>query len=277
MSGKPDFGIVRIFDSQKMIVGLGFLVGPRRITTCTHVVIQALDIPSEREIQQFIGNTIIIDFPLVAPNQLIDARFVFSAHQSTLNDLVTDIAGLEIPITVPTPGEVLSFSKSGDLWAHDFRAYGFPSQKDEGIWTSGVIRSLLANGTLQIEANLLDSYHIAKGFSGGPVWDNTLNLAIGMIVATERDVNKTTAYVIPTAKIESGLKNIWPDLGFQDLSEGKRVELEKELALHKSILRKLKEQSSIYGIAIPIHLLTQIEQEEMTLNRIAENLNEIKK
>ena len=55
--------IARIFDNKGNIVGMAFLVGPRHLLTCAHVVAKALGILPDQQDKP--TSPIRLDFPLI--------------------------------------------------------------------------------------------------------------------------------------------------------------------------------------------------------------------
>ncbi|MFP5273066.1 VMAP-C domain-containing protein [Coleofasciculus sp.] len=86
-----------------------------------------------------------------------------------------------------------------DVWQHPVRVFGFPSGHNEGVWATGVLRGELGNGWIQMEAVNVPGYRVEPGFSGAPVWDETLSGVVGMAVAAERQREGVkAAFMIPT-------------------------------------------------------------------------------
>jgi len=194
--------IVRIYDTNRRVVGAGFLVAEKHILTCAHVVSQALrkydaDIPSE---------DVYLDFPLAAPETTHKSRVVIWQPQED-----TDLAGLEL--LTPLPANIqpvrLVAEDSINLWGHSFRTYGFPRGYESGVWSAGVLRGPTAtNDWLQIESGQEVGFRIQPGFSGSPVWDESLRGVVGLIAAS--DVQSRAAFIITTSKIST----VWPTLSF---------------------------------------------------------------
>lgn len=192
--------IVRIFDTNRRVVGAGFLVADKYILTCAHVVSQALrkydlDEPSD---------SVYLDFPLVVPQTIQKARVVMWKPEEN-----KDLAGLEL--LEPAPDNIqpvrLIVEDSNNLWGHSFRTYGFPKGYEFGVWSSGVLLGPTAtNDWLQIESGQEIGYRIQPGFSGSPVWDESLGGVVGVIAAS--DVQSRAAFIITTSLISSA----WPIL-----------------------------------------------------------------
>lgn len=241
--------IVRIFDANRQVVGAGFLVAEKYILTCAHVISQALrkydtDIPSE---------DVYLDFPLAAPEITYKSRVMIWQPQEN-----TDLAGLEL--LAPLPANVqpvhLVAEDSKNLWGHSFRTYGFPNGYEFGVWSAGVLRGPTAtNDWLQIESGQEVGYRIQAGFSGSPVWDESLRGVVGLIAAS--DVQSRAAFIITTSKITAvwpALPSSVPDRTITYTPPHKREERRLKVFLchasdDKSSVRKIYTRLQSYGIA----------------------------
>lgn len=182
--------IARIYGVRGGVIGAGFLVGRREVLTCAHVVTGALGLPDDTpEPPQA---ALYLDFPLLASGTRLTAQAVRWQPQD-------DIAVLELTCDPPTGAVSAPLAEGGDLWGHPFRAFGFPAGHSEGVWASGVIRGPDARGWLQIEDTKETGYRVQPGFSGSPVWDETLRGVVGMVTAGERDPAVKAAFIIPTS------------------------------------------------------------------------------
>lgn len=169
----------------------------------------ALGIP--RTTQEQPDGVINLDFPLLAAKQLFAAKVIFWQPVNP-NEVFEDIAGLELETALPDTAQPAQLVTSEDLWGHPFRVLGFPAGQPNGVSASGVLRSRIANGWVQLEDVKQAGYRLEPGFSGAPVWDEELQGVAGMAVAAEMNrVDVKAAFIIPT----SILVNAWSDLGEQ--------------------------------------------------------------
>ncbi|MEQ9623126.1 trypsin-like peptidase domain-containing protein [Coleofasciculus chthonoplastes] len=200
-------GIIRISHANGFVVGAGFLVSPNYVLTCAHLVAQALTIsPNTPDVPT---GLIDLDFPLIAPGQKIKARVEF---WQPVNPAVAgeDIAGLKLENECPPGVQPVRLVTADDVWQHPVRVFGFPSGHHDGVWATGVLRGELGNGWIQMEAVTVTGYRVEPGFSGAPVWDETLSGVVGMAVAAERQREGVkAAFMIPT-KV---LSQTWSVLG----------------------------------------------------------------
>jgi hypothetical protein len=212
--------ITRIFHTNGAVVGAGFLVSGHYVLTCAHVVTAALGIPGN--ITEAPTGSIDLDFPLVAAGQKIKAQVVFwrPVNPSAVGE---DIAGLRLEGELPNGVQPVRLVTADELWAHPIRIFGFPAGHTNGVWASGVLRDKLANDWVQIEDNKVTGLRVERGFSGTPVWDETLVGVVGMAVAadTQRQEGKV-AFIIPT-KV---LIQAWSILG-QSVDVGGKQPLEQ--------------------------------------------------
>jgi S1-C subfamily serine protease len=199
MTTSLESAIARFHSTRGTVVGVGFLVTDRRVLTCAHVVAAALRLRHgtpgvpQADLQ--------LDFPLLAPGQVSTARVVQWRPGA-------DVAGLELAAQPPPRAAPVRLVTAGDLWGHSFRAFGFPSGYEQGVWASGVLRGRQADGWLQIEDVKQTGYLVAPGFSGGPVWDDVLDGVVGMIVAADTRERIKAAFLIPADVLAAA----WPDV-----------------------------------------------------------------
>ncbi|NER50930.1 MAG: trypsin-like peptidase domain-containing protein [Symploca sp. SIO1A3] len=205
--------IARIYHpSSGMVVGAGFLVSDRHLLTCAHVVAEALSIAQNTP--EAPAGKVDLDFPLIAPGQIFSAKVVFwrpvQLEPLTSPEQGEDIAGLKLDGNSPVGSHPVRLVSTTDTWKHPFRIFGFPNQREMGVWASGVLRDKLANGWVQMEDIKVPGYSVEPGFSGAPVWDEELAGVVGIAVAAERKREEAkTSFLIPTSILSSA----WLELG----------------------------------------------------------------
>ena len=178
------------------VVGAGFLVDNRHLLTCAHVVTEALGI--SRDTQEPPTETIQLDFPLIAPGQKVKAKVVFWQPVNP-PQVGEDIAGLHLEDAPPTGVSAVQLVTPSDYWGHSFRIFGFPQGHDVGVWATGELRDAQATEWIQMEAIQVPGYQVEPGFSGAPVWDDSLQGVAGMAIAAERKREGVkAAFMIPT-------------------------------------------------------------------------------
>ena len=188
-----DTSLVRIRTVDGGVVGAGFLVGKCQVLTCAHVVAQALslsDTPADPPLAP-----IVLDFPLLAPHTRLAAKVAFWCPVK--DDGGGDIAGLELLGDPPAGAQMVHFTLAEDVWEHSFRAFGFPTGHDDGVWATGRLLGRQATNWLLLEDVKTEGFAVVPGFSGGPVWDTVLQGVVGMVVASSRRSETKTAFVIP--------------------------------------------------------------------------------
>ena len=137
MSIQLENAIVRICTSDEVVVGVGFLVTEKLVLTCAHVVAQALGIPQDTP--TIPTDKISLDFPLVAPGENFTTKVV--KWFPVQSDESGDIACLELISKPPKKAQPARLIAEEQLWGHAFRAFGFPTGYDNGVWASGLLRA----------------------------------------------------------------------------------------------------------------------------------------
>jgi WD40 repeat protein len=203
-----DAAIARVHTRTGAVVGGGFHVDSTHLVTCAHVVTGALGGTGE----EAPGNseTVAIDFPLIAPGAVVQARV--EAWQPVQADDRGDIAVLAVTSDLPPGVTPVRLVSAEDYWGHPFRTFGFPRRHDHGVWAAGVLRGTQGAGWVQMEG-VPFGYPVEPGFSGAAVWDDDLAGVVGMTVAADARTDLRAAYLIPAAT----LVEAWPSLSRRTL------------------------------------------------------------
>jgi hypothetical protein len=208
--------IARIYrSSDGCVIGSGFLVFGRHVLTCAHVVADALGIDHTTE--DCPQGWVELDFPIPATQRRkpkIKAMVVFWQPISPSGqwEYGDDIAVLKLEEKVAKDICPVGLALAGNLM-NTFHVLGFPAGYDDGVWTYGEFRGEQGTGWVQIVVTGQSDYFVEGGFSGAPVWDDTLQGVAGIMVAAElssegkREAVKA-AFMIP-ARI---LGESWCDL-----------------------------------------------------------------
>ncbi|MFG3055454.1 trypsin-like peptidase domain-containing protein [Kitasatospora sp. NPDC048239] len=200
---------VRVFSAEGEVVGAGFLVAADVVCTCAHVVARALGVPDSARAAP--GEPVDLDFPLLEGRPRTRATVVSwrpGGQDTALLRLETAVEGTRPVKLVDGTG----------VWGHTFRALGYPSGADRGVWASGTLRAGQGSGWVQMEAQE-PGPRISGGFSGSPVWDDAQDGVVGMTVAAH--VGERTAYLLPSADLvdEETLRSRCPFQGLAPFSE----------------------------------------------------------
>ncbi|AFY52644.1 ribosomal protein S6 [Rivularia sp. PCC 7116] len=178
--------IARIYRSDGAIVGSGFLVLNRHVLTCAHVVADALGIAHTA--QDCPEDLVELDFPLLAweRTQKVQAKVVYWKPMSPEGMWVggDDIAALKLEENLVEDILPIGLVMGKYAWSA-FKVLGFPSGYDVGVWTKGDLRDFVGNGQVQMIVLEQSDYYVEGGFSGAPVWVDTLNGVAGIMVAAE--------------------------------------------------------------------------------------------
>jgi hypothetical protein len=190
MTQAHEKSIVRILSDANFAMGSGFLITSDHVLTCAHVVAAALGDPVQAKMPQ---EKLLLDFPLLAPDHRCTAKAIYW-------DPALDVAVLEIVDAIPEGVQAAPLVQNPDLWQHPFRAFGFPSGFENGVWASGRILAREATGWLQIEDSKETGYFVQPGFSGGAIWDESLGGVVALVVAADTNPGVRAAFALPVTR-----------------------------------------------------------------------------
>ncbi|MEJ2853733.1 MULTISPECIES: nSTAND1 domain-containing NTPase [unclassified Saccharothrix] len=171
--------VVRVF-RRGTPFGMGFLVGDDLVLTCAHVV----------------GDR--VDFPFLDGTSPVSE--VFRSDED-------DVAVLRLA-EVPAGARALRVVAHDGLRDHRVRAFGVTANRPDGVWSHGVVRGPIAGGRIHVEDDRSHGVPLSRGFSGGPLLDDSLGAVVGMVVAVEERADRRIGYALSGA----ALHRSWPDL-----------------------------------------------------------------
>ncbi|XCN71833.1 MAG: trypsin-like peptidase domain-containing protein [Candidatus Electrothrix aestuarii] len=158
-SSSLESSLVRILTDSgpsRRAFGVGFLVTPKHIMTCAHVVNDALgesqNNPNRPDAE------IILDFPLVKNQPLLRAKILhwLPGQEDNSGGDIQDIAVLELLADTPLPSSlhpaalVLTEQQEGSQAEAKVRMCGFPEGTDQGTYTNGLLQGVTAGGLIEI-------------------------------------------------------------------------------------------------------------------------------
>ncbi|MGW9131994.1 nSTAND1 domain-containing NTPase [Streptomyces sp. NPDC055681] len=213
--------VVRVRSRDHAIVGAGFLVAGDTVLTCAHVVSDALEQPRDSVVEA--GAVVGLDLPFAVGQPRGTAEVV--NWVPVREDQGGDVAVLRLH--VPLPGaRPLPMADVGDVWDHQTRAVGFTDDAPDGNWQQGRFRGPVGSSLVQLSRADGQAVHVRHGFSGSPVWDEVLGVAVGMVVASQPVREAQQAFVMRTEALSGevpGLRKILlpakPFLGLQPFGE----------------------------------------------------------
>ena len=237
--------IVRILDAANKTCGTGFVVhagDDSRIVTCAHVVELAQSGP---------GHSIALTFSpfdLDRSAKKYAKKYSAVVEQACWRDAdAEDIAVLRLEEPFPSEVEPLRLGSSLGSENHVFQSYGFGAAKPkDGMWGKCTVLGLTSENGFPVLQ--MDSREVSHGFSGAPVWDEELQVVVGMVTSISRPDSagrQTRAtFVIPAET----LSRVCPDLHITDecpyrglstfTEEDRAVFFGREQAI-KGLLKKL--------------------------------------
>ncbi len=203
---------------QQHVIGTGYLVAPRYVVTCAHVVLQALGIrKSDFESHQICPKqTIWLNFHILAVEQNIEAQIIDWVPYSIEKG---DIAGLKLLAPPPTDAKPIPLMdvslESVKNDSHFVYGFGAPQGGRSDAYRP---KTPVADGRWQLcKHDQPNDETIRAGYSGAPLWNDRMNGVLGMVataIAKDDDDKppdyslKSTAYAIPTSKLRPTLNRI---------------------------------------------------------------------
>ncbi|WPD24270.1 MAG: trypsin-like peptidase domain-containing protein [Candidatus Electrothrix scaldis] len=197
-----DTSLVRILlDDQdpRHPLGAGFLVTPKHILTCAHVINAVLG--RDEYAADPPAAEIFLDFPLLHNHALLRAKVLpsywFPVAEAAARHGLEDIAVLELCSEAPLSAEVrpAPLVVFDDSAFADCRVRLFGFSIPEGTYANLVLQGKNSRG--MVEMHHQGSGQVMPGFSGTAAWAVKENAVCGMVVARRGDLN--TAYMIPAS------------------------------------------------------------------------------
>ncbi|WCH92558.1 trypsin-like peptidase domain-containing protein [Streptomyces moderatus] len=181
-------GAARVFAPDGEPVGAGFLLDEDLLCTCAHVVAEP---DGSRPLQP-----VLVDFPLLADGEP-GPRVPALVESWSPED---DIALLRLTATVDGTEPLPLADGSGDEWARDIRAFGFPPQVPRGVNATGTMRGRQRADLIQIDLTA-PGVRIGPGFSGAAVWDPAHEVVVGMLTMRGKGPIGDTAYLLAADRL----------------------------------------------------------------------------
>ncbi|MGW4324990.1 NB-ARC domain-containing protein [Nocardia sp. NPDC004573] len=194
--------LVAVRTADGVTVGAGFLVAPRFVLTCAHVVGDATGVDASA-VRRPVADLSV---------EFTQARGIAPMSAAVVGwSPVSDVEGGDIAVltlAAPPPIEPIQLLDSDTLRGHRFRVYGFPDGHDAGLWAGGVISDRVRGGWYQLEDVKVPGSAIEAGFSGGAVYDETADRVVGMVVARDRAAARKIGFMLPTSLLTRTLRDV---------------------------------------------------------------------
>ncbi|MFI5531312.1 tetratricopeptide repeat protein [Kitasatospora sp. NPDC051853] len=204
---------------QALPVGGGTLVSDRLVLTCAHVV-DARN-PAERP-----EGPVLVRFPFLSGHEPVPARVVEGGWFPP-KGWTGDLAVLRLEDPAPPGAEPAPLRRTdADVFAHVFRCYGFPKEHPVGgVSIRGEIVGFSEVDWLQLESTVLTGWATDPGFSGTPVWNDTLQGVVGVLGRRQKPTEQLDRRVGYALSLDAAVR-LWPDLAplVHDITEQERRE-----------------------------------------------------
>lgn len=207
MARLPTNSIVTFHNKDGVVVGVGFLVGKRRVLTCAHVVNAALGHDQRNQDQP--TESLFVEFTRIQRDLVRKAnvvRWVPPPVAGTKADGEFDVAGLELTEAAPRAAKPLRFATPKPHSVVE--VYGYPTRpvRTDGGWVLGHLLRPVDSGLLQIDSDKEGALRAQPGYSGSPVIDKAGHV-VGMLATASILPGQDDCYAIPPA----WLRGAWPE------------------------------------------------------------------
>jgi hypothetical protein len=188
--------------------GAGFLITPRHVLTCAHVVNACFgpDLYS----QQLPTQAVAVVFLGQKANKAVNASVKEEAHwvaplpKGASSEEPDDIAVLTLDKDSPSKATKAPLRMYSELPGRTFRTSGFPAGWGKGQAKSGKVAGLIA-GRYQLVPDDNSTDFVREGFSGAPIISRShisqAEVVIGMVVAARENEEDKTAYMTPAEQL----------------------------------------------------------------------------
>lgn len=181
------------------VVGAGFLVTPRKVLTCAHVVHEGS------------AEALTVTFTERPGSAPVPARLVADGGWAGGTTDLGDLAVLELAEEVPiAPAALAPVDAAHGRQPRKLVVYGFPLGFDEGTLAEYRITApqLISREWMQLEAWAPDGQPLAPGFSGAAVTLVDTGEVVGMVTAAAGAQGVRNGRMMPTEV----MARYWPDL-----------------------------------------------------------------
>jgi len=213
----PEGFTVRVLGPDGRPGGLGALVGDRHVITCAHVVNSALGL--DQRSQGKPDGTVTIEFPLLASastgplaastRRLTAIVTVWRPPPPAMGMAGDDIAGLVIDGDLPDGTRPGGLAADSPQPGTGVRVFGYLPQRPEGALVAAIIRGPVANGRLQLDSAADSALSVRPGFSGSPVFDDSIGRIAGLISQAGEAKSATTDSLAVGPAL---LRDAWPEV-----------------------------------------------------------------
>src|SRR6185437_14435046 len=211
----PNAFVVRVLGPGGGGVGVGVLVGERRIVTCAHVVNAALGLDLVQQARP--ERQVLVDFPLVAPGMApLEATVVAWVPPPKPGAAGDDVAGLLLAQDPPAGTAAGKLGVEPARTGQALRIVGYPRRppRPDGVFVPVTVRGRVGNGKLQLDSAPEATHRVQPGFSGSPVFDDALGRIVWMIVeAPPADAAARDSYAIDAERLRLACPKPWARAG----------------------------------------------------------------
>jgi hypothetical protein len=191
--------LVRV-DGGGRVQGAGLLLDQDLVLTCAHVVAAALG--TDFRFAECPPGAVAVTLP----HARVSATGRVESWTPVAADGGGDVAVIRLDTGVDATPAPLSIPRM--LAGHRYVIQGFPDERSYPAEATGRLGGGVGPQWVQMDEPDPSGFAVDHGFSGAPVWDETAEAVVGMVVARENDPSLRVGQMIPFAEVA----RLWPDL-----------------------------------------------------------------
>lgn len=173
-------------------VGVGFVVGPRMVVTCHHLLERLPGVVAE-------GSQVSVTF--FADGRPRTANVVLDSPSE-------DVVVLHVPRPAALPSKLLTMRLVESRDRAQVDLFGYPADRPAGSWNESTVSGYDDRGRLQL--NSTGGSPLQPGFSGTPVIVPDTGQVMGMLVETSGTGGHSNARAVSTRTIKALLPRVRP-------------------------------------------------------------------
>lgn len=209
---KAEDGIAAILNADLKSIGMGVVVDPFHVITCSHVVNEALGHDKTRQEHPGDDERIQIIFPYslkTARTEPATGR-VRAWHPvflgKGLRPEMHDVAVVQLSERVTDDVGIAELSSGDPPPDTRFDVYRHVTGNPSGIPATGETRTKAENGFIALFGTSFVGKYIEPGFSGASCW--SAGKTVGIVVTSWEDTSARVAHMIPSSTLRKALNGV---------------------------------------------------------------------
>lgn len=174
---------IAVLGAENRPIGSGLILGSLRVLTCTHVVAQATTGKTEGVPREDI-DVKLRTIPWQGGDPLIGRlrKDAWRAKAAGFGDRgLRDLAVLELVKPMESWTSHCEIYPGSRLPQDEVPLFAFTKAQPDGVLTGVLVKGVVADGWMEIDAAPNAQYRVQGGFSGTPLFDPETSVALGLV------------------------------------------------------------------------------------------------